>query len=567
MKKVKKDDFIESIKKALEEIETTKSISSDVVKQAFEESVVKAYRKSLASGGIKHVEDADVRAKLDFDNGIITVSHVYQVVDEVEDDFLQKSAEELNKSLGKNQYKAGDEYVETYDVRKLNSTIMLNIATFFKQKISEAEKGLLYNAFKDKAGTILIGRVESCDEYGATVKINNATLELKRKDMIGDEMFAKNDPIRLYVSKVSATGSKGQQLIEVSRAHPGFLKALFTEEISDVYNGTIVIKGIARRAGERSKIAVCSNNPDIDPAATCIGQNGIRVQKIVGQLGNNNSSSEKVDVITWSDNPSVFITEAMKPAHLVGIIVDEGIKYATVVVNADTYPVAIGRKGVNVSLAKQLTGYHIDVYTVEKALEEELTYTPIEEIEALALSLKAQRITELQNAKKEKIIDSLPGLPEGYIKPEERKYDEEVNAYDAAFQEAEEKEELDNINIASETSDNNNSVEETNEIKEEVNNEKDSVKVNVATSGATLADFEASLEQESNKNKTKANYKKKRKNEDEKEETITHSSQLDPSKYMSIYDDDEEEEYDSEEYESDDDSEIDETYTDYEDNY
>ena len=553
---------VEEFNKAIEAIETQKGISKETVVNALTEAMTRAYKREL--GG----DDADVRVNLDLEKGILEMKHARNIVTEVEDDFLQitkedaeaeiKTEEKKNKDVRSKKYIEGDEFIEEPPLSFLRNATLMSIKSIVKQKFAEAERGILYEAFKDKIGTMITGRVETFDDRGASVNIGRTSVFLPRKEMIGDETFQTGDAIKLYIANV---GNNKNSHIEVSRASEGFLKALFTEEIGEIYNGTIQIKAAARQAGERSKIAVWSADPNVDPAGACIGPNGNRVQKIVGELGNG-SSKEKVDVITYSENMLIFVSEALKPAKVIGIEYHEDEKECTAIVRDDSLSLAIGKKGVNVRLASRLTGIKIDVVTESQAAEDQIEYTTSEEIEALAVALKNERITAAQKEAAAKVETVLPGLPEDYVAPQDRVYEAEKNDFDETLAEASENEEVE-IKPAP--------VEEpAPEVKEEPVKEDEPAPVveqTVVKTTTSLSDLEASLEAQSNKKSSKkSDYKKKKKVEEEAEEESV-ISKVDPASGMSIYTEEElaaikEEEEAEEEYEEDD---ID--YDEYDDYY
>ena len=412
---------------ALEEIEATKGISKETILQFLEESLIKAYRKQL--GG----DDANVRASIDPEKGAIELCQVKDVVKEVEDDFLQISVEDANALDSKKKYKAGDEFIIEAPIDELRKATAMSVKSMLKQKFAEAEKSILYETFKDKIGTIITGKVEKVDERGISVNIVKTSVFLPKKELIGDERFIVGETIKIYVDGVES-GTKGAR-ISVTRSKEGFLRCLCAEEIHEIYDGTIEIKGIAREAGERSKIAVYSPDPKIDPAGACIGPNGSRIQKIVSQLGNGGINKEKIDIIGYSDNTGLYIMEALKPAHALGIVVNEEDKTATVVVKDDSLSLAIGRKGVNVRLAVKLTGFNIDVKTETQAIEEGLEYTSFEEIQALEAAKREQAQVRV-NEEQATPISVLPGLPEGYVAPQDRVYAEESANDDEDLKEA-----------------------------------------------------------------------------------------------------------------------------------
>ena len=347
---------------ALEEIEASKGISKATILTMLEESLIKAYKKQL--GG----DDADVRVNIDVEKGIIEMYQAKKVVEEVEDDFLEVSVQDANALDPNKKYVAGDEFLIYASIDELRKATAMSVKSMLKQKFAEAEKSILYETFKDKIGTLITGKVEKVDDRGISVNIVKTSVYLPKKELIGDERFIVGETIKIYVDDV-ASGTKGAHIV-VSRSKEGFLRCLFMEEIHDVYDGTVIIKNIAREAGERSKVAVYSHDPNIDPAGSCIGPNGSRIQKIVSQLGNGGINKEKIDIIAYSDNMGMFIMESLKPATALGIILDEEHKAATVIVKDDSLSLAIGRRGVNVRLAVNLTGYNIDVKTESQALEE-----------------------------------------------------------------------------------------------------------------------------------------------------------------------------------------------------
>lgn len=413
---------------ALEEIEASKGISKESILQYLEESLIKAYRKQL--GG----DDANVRVNIDVEKGVIEMYQVKDVVEEVEDDFLQISVQDANALDPKKKYQAGDEYLIYASIDDLRKATAMSVKSMLKQKFAEAEKSILYETFKDKIGTIITGKVEKVDERGISVNIVKTSVYLPKKELIGDERFIVGETIKIYVDDV-ASGTKGAHIV-VSRSKEGFLRCLCAEEIHEIYDGTIQIKGIAREAGERSKVAVYSPDPKIDPAGACIGPNGSRIQKIVSQLGNGGINKEKIDIIGYSDNAALFIMEALKPARAIGVILNEEEKTATVVVKDDSLSLAIGRRGVNVRLAVKLTGYNIDVKTESQALEEGLEYTSIEEIQALEDAKREQAQILVAQEEQKTPISVLPGLPEGYVAPQDRVYEEESSNDDEDLNEA-----------------------------------------------------------------------------------------------------------------------------------
>ena len=547
---------VSEVNAALELIEVNKGISRDVVIEALRESMTKAFKKSLGA------DDALVGVDIDLDKGVFEMYQIKNVVEDVEDDLLEISVEDANES-GDKKYKVGDEYRIYVALDELRKAMVLSIKSLLRQKFAEAEKEVLHEQFKDKINTLVTGRVEQYDERGATVNIGKTSVYLSRKEMIKDEKFTVGETIKLFVNDVTSS-SKGAQIV-VSRASEGFLKAIMTEEIHDIYDGTITIVSVAREAGERSKVAVTSKDVNVDPAGACIGPNGSRIQKVVSQLGNG-SSKEKIDIITYKENTALYIMESLKPAQVVGIKVDEDTKSALVVVKDDSLSLAIGRKGVNARLAVKLTGYKIDIKIESEAIELGLEYQSFEELSAIDMEERAQKIAEAQRQTlvyQGDYASSLPGLPEGYVAPQERKYEsEEHNDFDETLEEVAESEEA--KPVAKEEKKAEAPVEET--APEEAPAEEVAPATEVKTT-TTIEDLEKSLESSAKSQKKGANTKRKKKAEKEEEEesTVKHAD----TPRMSIYTEEElkelEEEENLEEELEDEEDDID--YDDYDQYY
>ena len=399
---------------ALDELEAQKGISKQSIIDALKESLRKAYAKQLGGG-----DDADIRVEITEDPAAIKMELVKKVVTEVEDDYLEISEEDakkINKKL-----KAGDEYHEEVNVEDLKRLTALIVKSVLRQKLAEAEKLALYESHKDKVGEMITGVVEKCDDRGAIVNIGRTSMYLSRRELIGDEMFNIGDPIRLYVSQVSAS-EKGP-MVRVSRSDAGYLRRLFEEEVSDIYNGTVIIKNLVREAGIRSKVAVYSNDVNVDCVGSCIGVNGSNIQKIVAQLGNSRDK-EKIDIISYSPNDYLFIIDALRPASVTYIYLDEENKQAIAIVPTGQLSLAIGRKGANARLACKLTGWNIDIKeehemadlgvefkSLEKIQEEEKVRAQKEKYEKYLAQVKAAREQESalesgnEKAKPRQILD------------------------------------------------------------------------------------------------------------------------------------------------------------------
>ncbi len=381
---------IKAFLEAQEEVSKAKGISDEEVLTAFTEAVKSAYIRYLG-GGVKDMPDPIVNCQIDVEDKKepIKLSQVKTVRDEVEDDMLEIETEEANEGLDEPKYKDGDEYVIPADPDELTKVFTIAVKSSFRQKLAEAERSALYEIYKDHIGEMMTGTVERADDRSVSVNIGRTTVELSRHELIGDEFFRVGDPIKVYIQKVESAAApepgkkpRGPQ-IEATRSSEGFLKRLFEEEIHEIYDGTVVIKAVARKAGVRSKVAVSSNNDDVDPTGACIGQGGSRIQKIVSQLGNG-KAKEKIDVIAYCNDLALFVAEASRPAQVLGVKLEEedeyGKRHAYAIIHDGDFPLAMGKYRSNADLARKLTGVNIEYLEQSAALEKGIEYTPIEEL-------------------------------------------------------------------------------------------------------------------------------------------------------------------------------------------
>lgn len=368
---------------ALDELELQKGIAKEDILAALKEALRKAYTKSLKGG-----DDALVEVAIDVTKGTINIYHYHNIVEDVTDDYLEVTAEDAKELVKKDKARysidtENNRLVEEVSVDELKRYIALTVKSVLRQKLVEAEKNIIYETYKDKVGEMLSGLVEKCDDKGAMVTVNRSSLYIPRKELIGDEMFMTGDPIRMYVANVSSGGEKGSQ-IRLTRSDAGFLKKLFEESVRDIYDGTVIIKDIAREAGVRSKISVYSLDPNVDPCSSCIGVSGQTISNIISQLGANLRDKEKVDVIKYSTNEEAYIIDALKPANVIAIYVDKDIKEAKILVADGSLSQAIGRRGANARVASKLLGYSLDIKEEKDraAIEEEfgIKFTSVEKI-------------------------------------------------------------------------------------------------------------------------------------------------------------------------------------------
>ena len=331
---------------ALEELEKEKGIKKDYVIEAIETALVTAYKRNF---------DAAENVKVVMDK-VTGATHIYsckEVVEIVEDSNTQitlEAAKKVNKKV-----KVG----ETVDIELAPKNFGRIAAGTAKQviiqKLREVERDVLFNEFNDRQGEIVSGIIQKAD--GGIVVMDLGKLEgvIPLKEQIPTEKYRVNDKIRGYVSSV-VRGQKGAPQVIVSRACGDFVRKLFEFEIPEIYEGLIEIKSVSRDPGSRCKVAVYSTNPDIDPVGSCVGQKGIRIQNIINEL-----NGEKIDVIEWNEDPSIFISAALLPAQVMAVDIKAEEKFAQVIVPDDQLSLAIGKSGQNARLAAKLTNWKIDI--------------------------------------------------------------------------------------------------------------------------------------------------------------------------------------------------------------
>ena len=408
---------------AVKELAASKSISEADVCTALEEALQKTYLKVL--GGF---EDLDVYCHVDLDTGVIELGQYKMVTEDVEDDYLQIEPEDAEEILGR-KVKSGEKVFLPAALEDFSKALTMAVKSNLRQRLAEAERSALYDIYKDHIGEMMVGVVTKADDRFITIEIGHTSIELTRRELIGDEYFKVGETIKVYIQEVKSVGeqapgkrARGPQ-IEATRASEGFLKRLFEEEIHEIYDGTVIIKGIARQAGVRSKIAVYSTNDDVDATGACIGAGGSRIQKIVSQLGNG-KVNEKIDIINYSPYTPLFIMEAVRPVSAIGIVVDEENLKATVIVSDENYP-QVSRFRANQSLAAKLTGYKIEFIPEDRASG--LDYITMEMASKLAEEAK-------RNAEREAYARR--SLEEARRREEARRLAEEEAARKAAEEEA-----------------------------------------------------------------------------------------------------------------------------------
>lgn len=378
---------------AMDELEKEKGIKKDYLMESIETALVTAYKREFEAP-----EESEVKITMDRETGEIHVYTDKTVVKKVKDDkteIMLQDAQKISKAL-----EIGD-VAQVEVVPKNFGRIAAGTAKqVIIQKIREASRDVLFNEFSDRKGEIVSGIIQKAD--GGIVVADLGKLEgvMPLKEQIVTENYRVNDKIRAYIVDVER-GMKGAPQVIISRAHCDFVRKLFELEIPEIYEGVIEIKSVSRDAGNRSKVAVYSPNENIDPVGSCVGQKGIRIQNIINELG-----GEKIDVIEWNEDPSIFISAALLPAQVLAVDVKEEERFAQVIVPDDQLSLAIGKSGQNARLAAKLTNWKIDIKSesqfrkmlleAEEGVEEESQ----DYIEPEILDMKIEEVVEKEEKAK-----------------------------------------------------------------------------------------------------------------------------------------------------------------------
>lgn len=338
---------------ALTALETQKGISREVLVEAIEAALVTAYKRNFNQA-------QNVRVDLNLDNGTMVVYSRKDVVEEVDDDRLQialEDAKEINPA-----YEIGDVLEQEVTPRNFGRIAAQTAKQVVTQRVREAERGIVYEEYVDRTDDIVVGTIERQDARNIYVSLGKVEAALPVNEQIQGEAYKPQSRIRVYITKVERT-TRGPQVI-VSRTHPGLLRRLFEMEVPEIFEGVVEIKSIAREAGDRSKISVYAHNEEVDAVGACVGAKGARVQTIVNEL-----NGEKIDIVEWSEDPVVFVANALSPSKVLDVLVDEEEKSTTVVVPDYQLSLAIGKRGQNARLAAKLTGWKIDIKSETDARE------------------------------------------------------------------------------------------------------------------------------------------------------------------------------------------------------
>ncbi|MCF8143133.1 MAG: transcription termination factor NusA [Deltaproteobacteria bacterium] len=337
--------MISDLKRVIDQVSREKGVEQDVLIGALEEAVKVAARKKFGP-------DYDLEVNYNEELGEVEAFEFKEVVEEVTNEHLQISLEEAHDIDPESEL--GDSLGIKMDTDAFGRIAAQSAKQVIMQRLKEAERDMVYEDFKDRRGEILNGIVQRFDRGAIIVNVGRAEAELPQKEQIPREAYRQGDRIRAFILEVKQF-SRGPQII-LSRTHPNFLASLFENEVPEISEGIVQIVQVAREPGSRAKIAVASKDQDVDPVGACVGMKGRRVQAVVQEL-----RGEKIDIVTWDPDAAKFICNALAPADITRVIVDEDGRSMEVVVPDDQLSLAIGKRGQNVRLASRLTGWRLDV--------------------------------------------------------------------------------------------------------------------------------------------------------------------------------------------------------------
>ena len=338
---------------ALDELEREKNISKETLLDAIEQSLIQAYKNHFGKADNVHVT-------INRETGDFSVYADRKVVKFVEDPAEEVSLVEAQKQ--NTNAEVGDILKVPVHSDKFGRIATQNAKNVILQKIREEERKVLFDQYHGNEKEVVTGIVKRVVGHNVSVNLGKADAILAENEQVKGETFKPTERIKVYILEVKDT-PKGPRIL-VSRTHPGLVKRLFESEVAEVKDGTVEIKSIAREAGSRTKLAVWSNDPDVDPVGACVGVNGARVSAIVNEL-----RGEKIDIINWDENPAILIENALSPAKVIAVMADPDEKTALVVVPDYQLSLAIGKEGQNARLAARLTGFKIDIKSETQARE------------------------------------------------------------------------------------------------------------------------------------------------------------------------------------------------------
>jgi transcription termination/antitermination protein NusA len=362
---------IKQLTLAVRTIAEEKNLPEETILSVIEQAIAAAWRRDNGE------RDQEVRAELNINDGTADVFVAREVVEEVGSDAVEISLEDAKKV--KKDAKIGDSIEEKHEVTSFGRVAAQTAKQVVLQRLREAEREVVLEEYEDKIGTIVTGTVQRVEPRVIRVELGKAVGIIPQSEQIQGEFYSIGSRIKVFIKDIERD-NRGPQLI-LSRGNEAFVEYLFRQEVPEMETGAVEIKAIAREAGRRTKLAVKSNVPGVDPVGTFVGGHGTRVQAVMNEIGD----QEKIDIVTFDDNAEQFIRNALSPAEVVKVEIDEATKRAKVFVSEDQQSIAIGRGGQNVRLASRLTGYELDIETA-KAQTEKPAEKPRKNIEDSLLS-------------------------------------------------------------------------------------------------------------------------------------------------------------------------------------
>lgn len=339
---------IKQLTLALRTIAEEKNLPEETVLEVIEQAIAAAWRRDNGT------REQLVRASLNINSGTAVVSVVKTVVEEVENDVNQMSLDEA-KAVDPAAELGSEVTVETHNVTTFGRVAAQTAKQVILQRLREAEREVVLAEFEDKIGTVVTGTIQRVEPRVVRIELGKAVGIMPQSEQIPGEYYGVGRRVKVYIKDIEREG-RGPQLI-LSRGNEEFVRFLFSQEVPEMETGAVEIKAIAREAGRRTKLAVASALPGVDPVGTFVGGHGTRVQAVMNEIGD----QEKIDIIPFEEDAAGFIANAMSPAEVLSVTVNEDEKRATVYVSEDQQSVAIGRAGQNVRLASRLTGYELDI--------------------------------------------------------------------------------------------------------------------------------------------------------------------------------------------------------------
>ncbi|MFZ5518462.1 MAG: transcription termination factor NusA [Candidatus Zhuqueibacterota bacterium] len=371
-----KSDIVEAFTQIVKEKNIDKELLSSILENIMYSMIKKKYGTT-----------DNFNIYVSMEKGEIEICQSKTIVEKIQDENLEIDLETAQKV--EPDLEIGDEFLDIIDPSSFGRRLIISAKQNLNQKIKEAEKDVIFEEFKNRVGEIIIGDIRQLNRNEIFLNVDRIEVVLPKKEQIYNEKYRRGDHLRVLIKEVTKT-NRGPEII-VSRADPKFLVRMFELEVPEIYDGIIEVKGIAREAGDRTKIAVYSNDRRIDAVGACVGMKGIRIQSIVKEL-----NDEKIDIINWASEPEIFISRAMNPAKPLKVIVSEDKKQAMTVILDSQISLAIGKGGQNKRLASKLTGYEIDTIK-ESDYSEIMTEESEQEIDIL-------EVTELQPSIIKKLI-------------------------------------------------------------------------------------------------------------------------------------------------------------------